>query len=903
MIKRGGNGVADSKEVTFVRPIAEESLDLFAQIASAAEKEIMSGTGSGAGSFASINTFTSTEAVKNRSQITDANLESYRILSREPAIARVLVVDEEGHRSTYYFCRAAPVRIDDRSKLLASYRAPIGRLAELSVGDEATVIKNGKAITVEIIEQAKFHPSSSADGWDAKNAILIGDGIGPLTVASLRAALADKTLEIDGDILDALLAEDTGSENIREGVRRGVIGKMALRDQSILDEHQGEIFRFPLNSRLLILGAPGTGKTTTLIRRLGQKLDLQFLDEDERRLIPASSEADHSQSWVMFTPTELLKLYVKEAFNREGIPAPDARIMTWSDFREDLARKVFGILRTSANSSALVMKEGAGSLAPTTIINQIAWFDDFNNWQKLAFWDDLRQAVQRLVEDKDEAVRQVGAKLARIIPNEGTLPEARAVAEILSLSDEIKNLADRMKEVTDRKIRGALNTQVYHNRGFLDELAIQVQNIGDVSEDPDDPDSDDEEDLNQPRIGRAAAMARYFQIMRTLSRSRANKRSIGKATSAGQLLEWLGDRTLSREDQASVGESLIIQSALRSFANPVRRYIDGTVSRYRRFRRARQSEARWYPKQGFVQTDLHPLEVDVILLGILQSSSDLLRTSATRTNDGRAPAALERMESLYRTQVVVDEATDFSPVQLACMAALSRPGFRSFFACGDFNQRVTNWGARSVEDLHWAVPDIQTREITVAYRQSGHLHDLARNLVALSGGNPSDAVLPAYSENEGVPPVLSIQLDNPAAIAQWLGDRITEIEALLGELPSIAVLVNSEEEVRSVAVDLQKVLADHNISVIPCPDGQVRGRDGAVRVFNVQHIKGLEFEAVFFVSVDQLAADQPDLFDKYLYVGATRAATYLGLTCETELPLVMKPLEDLFGNNWSLSAG
>ena len=26
-------------------------------------------------------------------------------------------------------------------------------------------------------------------------------------------------------------------------------------------------------------------------------------------------------SWIMFTPTELLKLYVKEAFNRESIPA------------------------------------------------------------------------------------------------------------------------------------------------------------------------------------------------------------------------------------------------------------------------------------------------------------------------------------------------------------------------------------------------------------------------------------------------------------------------------------------------------------------------------------------------------------------------------------------------------
>lgn len=39
-----------------------------------------------------------------------------------------------------------------------------------------------------------------------------------------------------------------------------------------------------------------------------------------------------------------------------------------------------------------------------------------------------------------------------------------------------------------------------------------------------------------------------------------------------------------------------------------------------------------------------------------------------------------------------------------------------------------------------------------------------------------------------------------------------------------------------------------------------------MRVFDIQHIKGMEFEAVFFVSIDQLATLHPALFDKYLYV-------------------------------------
>ena len=90
-------------------------------------------------------------------------------------------------------------------------------------------------------------------------------------------------------------------------------------------------------------------------------------------------------------------------------------------------------------------------------------------------------------------------------------------------------------------------------------------------------------------------------------------------------------------------------------------------------------------------------------------------------------------------------------------------------------------------------------------------------------------------------------LDEDSEIAGWLADRIVEIERFIHGLPSIAVLVNDEEKVRTIAIDLGSVLEDQNIPVIACSDGQVHGHDSAVRVFNIQHIKGLEFEAVFFV--------------------------------------------------------
>ena len=203
-----------------------------------------------------------------------------------------------------------------------------------------------------------------------------------------------------------------------------------------------------------------------------------------------------------------------------------------------------------------------------------------------------------------------------------------------------------------------------------------------------------------------------------------------------------------------------------------------------------------------------------------------------------------------------------------------------------------------MEEMKWAVPNIDTRVILVAYRQSRRLHDLAKRIADLSEANLADVVLPRYVDNDGVDPVLVKDIDEIQKITNWLAHRIMEIENLVQELPSIAVLVNDEDDVLPIAKALDGALIDQNIRVIACPEGQVHGRDSAVRVFNVQHIKGLEFEAVFFAGLDRLEASHPDLFDKYLYVGATRAATYLGITCEGELPASIEELEEQFAQDW-----
>lgn len=880
--------------------VANDTLAQLDLISTAAKRKLEAGAVQGADALANPNSLTAVSAIQQLDRISQVNMASYQILANEPAIARIVVMLGDGNERIYYICRASPV---SGVKNLASYRAPVGRLASLSIGDEFTL---PDGTVVEVLERAQLRPIRSSDGWDSRDTMFEFEQFGTLTIESLRRFLAGQTSsDALENILDQLLEEEEESTSIIEGKKRDVIAKMGLRDQPILDQYQDEIFRLPLDRRLLILGPPGTGKTTTLIRRLGQKLDADYLDEDEQRLVEAVTSVQrvsHAQSWLMFTPTELLKQYLKEAFARESVAASDRRIRTWQDYRRELARSALGILKSSTGGGTFVLREDLPILADDAQSRPIQWFSEFDAWQRKTYLNELSEAASALNDADSPAVKGLGERLKIILEK----PAHKILAPLFeALAGEIpkaQGLIASLKEISDAKIKAALNLQLNQSRTFLDEMASFIDSLQQVqSSEPDeqDEDADDEDGVAAPQIGRAATVNAYMQAVRAQARAAVSKRAISKASRNGKIIEWLADRGLAEADRVEVGASLLLQTSLRRFTNPVKRYLDGMPRRYRAFRRETQASKIWYQSGRFDSRDIHPLELDIVLLATLRAANGLInKPSILRDIDSPAWSSLKPLQERYCNQILVDEATDFSPIQLACMAALANPRLRSFFACGDFNQRLTTWGARSMDELKWIFADFDIKEITTSYRQSRQLNDLAQGIIQVVGGAGQGASLPENINAEGFSPVLLEHASDQSAIVGWLADRICEIERFVGQLPSIAIFVNGEDDVTPLAQALNTALGEHNIQVTACHEGQAVGQDGNVRVFDIQHIKGLEFEAVFFVGIDQLAAKLPALFDKYLYVGATRAATYLGLTCEGVLPSMIESLRAHFGEDW-----
>jgi hypothetical protein len=832
-------------------------------------------------------------------------------LTREPFVARIVVRWEDetnGERETLYVTRASAAGVGSvlAGARIVTYQSLLGRVAEVPPGTEISLPFAGRTREAVVEQRLRLRPDQSAGQWDA-----IDDSFEfedwKVAVRSVRQFLEEAERSGLGadeveDILGALLLRGAEAASLREQVRRQAIRRIALRDQPILDRHQGEAFRLPINRRLILLGPPGTGKTTTLIRRLAQKRMREALAEDEideLRRVGLAEAVEQSSSWVMFSPTELLKLYLGDAFSSEGVPAPPENLRTWDRERARLGRGVLRILRSGETRGFQFDGERELLRDPSSPGTSLL-HDTFSDYFTITSTEKVTGAYERVRRSP-----AVSAKAkSRLLTVMGTRGESGiGLASAARLLDGVAELQEELKQITDGIDREALrlgNRLLRQHPTLLQELVASGQALlvddGRVEDEDDDLDAEE----STSGLGRGFGSSRALdpesaaQLLVAAVRRRAVAIFAGRTNvsgRAGRVLEILGDRLPSRVDLESLGERILARADLRTLVRSPRAFVMGAPAAYARFRRDELRAGRFFVEgaaESVREQRITGPEVDIVALVMLRNTRLLLQENGWRVNV--ANDWLNGIVAEHRLQVFVDEATDFSAVQLACTMELSEPRLRAWFACGDFNQRITEGGVRAQTEFRWleksAGASVDIRAIKVGYRQSASLREL---MVALA---TDDSAVPEADPEAPEHEVRPLLLEGVSGldVAEWTGQRIVEIERAIGSVPSIAIFVNGEELIAPTVEALRPILAGQNVEVIGCPDGRSVGDAQEVRVFNVQHIKGLEFEAVFFLAIDRLAERIPTLFERYLLVGMSRAATYLALTCEDHLPSSLEAL-------------
>lgn len=882
-------------------PFAEDTLSTFTEIADNASKKLNSDSAKNIDSFASSNTFTGNQAFQNLHNIQQAHGEQLVKLCQEPAIARLIVEDDNEQQRVIYIARNSNIFLPS-GKEFASYYSPIGRLAEVPVGEEVEIIRDGKSYIYYVIEKSSFMPSIDSEGWDSSRTEYRNVNNGPRTIESLRALLQESNID-SSDEFDRYIGQYEIQSGITEGISHQVRSAMGLRGQPILDDFQGKIFRLPLDNQLIILGPPGTGKTTTLIKRLGQKLDVENLELEEKRLVETfNNQQPHQSSWLMFSPSELLKHYLKEAFSKEQVPASDTHIRTWTSYRSDIARNTLGILRT-ANGGKFTLKSGLTNLLDEVVEDARHWYESFEKGHSERLKKQLKDGVAIVLAAAPSNAEDISKRLEHLGNNIDSRNLIDVYRDLGTNENSFKLALAESKELADGLLKKERNRLFNKDKDIFQKLAKHLETLQQESEVDDEElfDDDEPDDITAPNNNAMQnAVKVYLASIRALARTKYLKRSMAKNSRSASVIKFLNEALPTNEVLFDVGNHISFQNGLRRFVNSHKRYVRDVSTSYQHFRKDKTTHAGFYEGEVISTTQLSGIELDAIVLLMLKNSRQLLNQSfVTRALDESRFNYLVIIADLFKNQVIVDEATDFSMLQLACMKSLTSIKTKSFFACGDFNQRITVTGIRSKQQLAWISPQITVKTIQLVYRQSRKLNEFAGELLRLQGGDLTAlGKVPEDSNHIGVNPILCEHMGDEDSV-EWVAKRIVEIERAVKQLPTIAVLVNSEDEVKPMAKKLANYLVDVNLNVVACEEGKALGEGTDIRVFDIKHIKGLEFEAVFFAGIDKLAQENPDLFDRYLYVGITRAATYLGLVCHDSLPVALEPLRQHFDVSWN----
>lgn len=671
---------------------------------------------------------------------------------------------------------------------------------------------------------------------------------------------------------------------------------------------------------VVIDGGPGTGKSTTMIHRLAYLTDINAIDEDEKKNLnyyklnssqrkQLLNAIKNHRDWMFFSPSQLLKEYLAEAMKKEGLTNTAQKVWNWKDYCRVVLQSYYGLLEAKdtkapfreCNLTGTLFIQGYDIMGELTnyYVGQLREIKDQLPKLNLEGTNFEWKSIAKHIRDEFEGVHDYDLRrfislfisLESLYASDCKTLIRKNNTELSELTDKVCRLLDKQKDVK-AEIKDLLDLTSESDEVAEEEI---------IEEEP--VENETPEQAEKP----SNKFVEWFKSLTTAKPK--DEMQQPKDQLAIELQKWLKAYCHSRVDndfqlsdeQQLIGE-ILIPLIGNEFDEPIQKIgnlilfeqyaqytrgvkaimLNGIPAKYKKFRnyllKSKYEGCNLKLLRDVIQRkqnrELHHQEQS-LLLGFI---NNLVKQIKATTSANIKHAYIDAFEEVSRPIIGIDEATDFSACDIYAMQSLLTREFNSLTLCGDMMQRLTTYGITSWEELNGIVANPMVVEMKTSYRQSKKLLEVARQLyVDTLEKTPS---YKAFMKSSRVPEPLIFINENETAKIEWISKRIAEVYRAYGEqLPSIAIFVNDKGYIPRFIENLEgtEFFIKNKIKVLDGTKGNVNSNENHICIYPIEVVKGMEFDVVFFHNLDNSTVDV-DLLKRYIYVGVSRAAFFLGIT-------------------------
>ena len=697
--------------------------------------------------------------------------------------------------------------------------------------------------------------------------------------------------------------------------------QMSLRRNPVLDKAQNKAkFSNMYNGAAEIInGGPGTGKTTTMIQRLKLLIDRGDLENyiannPECKL--TNEQLDYISStndnWVYFSPNELLKKYLQDNMNYEGLTQTNSRTAVWSDFLKNAVRDDYHLAGQDSPFDFMTPKKADRTIFTGDHYRIIQNFIDFflaqvkEKFAKVAIIEcsKFNWKIQGAIIIKEcakaESISSIPELIKFLIHIAGIDKRNYANGVELSTGSEIAaEYNKKARDISDRYIQVLKRD----DEAKYAELVEYIKSLAKTSQ-SENEDNDDAEEVEQES---GDLSVQLFNKVNSLIKKLALQQvdTTAKLTSSQkELLEYI--KALVKEnDLKEIADSAYFMKYISPVLRGLHSYVLTPIPQYyKMYRRSMpdSDKADWNVElltemlDTYKNKRLYNQEQSLLVGFINNICLSLYNVDRIRFQETKHQY-LDAYKALCRPVIGVDEATDYSIVDFYGIKSFGHYAVRSYTLCGDTMQLmkedgITDWNVLK-HPLLFEQMDVQN--LNISYRQSEELLELADKIYQEERGVKSP--YECYLKGRKTPKPLWLELDDIEEKADWISHRVLEIVKAYGnKMPTIAVFTVDKRRAEELkdAIEECDVLNPAGIEVKVCSDNNLEG-EKTLRIFPIDQVKGMEFEAVFFYDIDDI--DSSSLINKYLYVGLSRASMYLAVTSNGRSEKISRMLHKYFTEN------